>query len=516
MTEINEQSESLAKVPFKRDFTPSRVTTFGNRYRYFILILGWLCLTSISSNMIALNFTLICMSPPAVEGISFVANYTQKDTYDSSLNHAPVFDYTARDKAMLQWSVAVGSMLGTFPFSWFYTRYGARHVLFAAGMISSFATALIPLAAVEGFNYFLALRFLQGVAYSADFAAMGVLCSRWASLKQNALFISVLTCYSPLSTTITNPIAGMICESRFGWPMVYYGHSVVCVILFSLWIYFYNDHPRVNQFVSDIELEKINRNKSEAHINMDRFIPYKAILTNRLVWVVWFNAFVDLFSGMFLLMYQPSYFKYVLNYSVEKTGFLGALPSLSHMPLKFLFGYCSDKLKCLSERNKMIIFNTVAVALPGVTYLVVGFVPQENPVYVVILFTCMHMFFSAGGGGFYKCGTLCARQYSHFVIANIQFVKCLTLFIGPALMSIFVTDETVQSQWTKIFLILAVALFIANILFCVEATDKPAEFTKYSRDEWKQMKRKHNLLKTEKENGDVSLEQQKKILICAA
>jgi hypothetical protein len=61
--------------------------------------------------------------------------------------------------------------------------------------------------------------------------------------------------------------------------------------------------------------------------------------------VVWLNAFTDLFSGMFLLMYLPSYMKYVLNYSIEETGFLGALPSFSHMPLKFLFGYCSDKFK---------------------------------------------------------------------------------------------------------------------------------------------------------------------------
>lgn len=33
-------------------------------FRYFILLLSWLCLTSISSNMLALNFTLICMGPP--------------------------------------------------------------------------------------------------------------------------------------------------------------------------------------------------------------------------------------------------------------------------------------------------------------------------------------------------------------------------------------------------------------------------------------------------------------------
>lgn len=54
------------------------------------------------------------------------------------------------------------------------------------------------------------LELLQGVAYAADFAAIGVLCSRWASMKQNALFLSVLTCYSALATSVTNPVAGLV------------------------------------------------------------------------------------------------------------------------------------------------------------------------------------------------------------------------------------------------------------------------------------------------------------------
>lgn len=57
----------------------------------------------------------------------------------------------------------------------------------------------------------------------------------------------------------------------------------------------------------------------------------------------------------------------------------------------------------------MILFNTVAVAFPGVAYAVVSFVPADSPIYVVILFSVIHMFFSTSGGGFYKCATLCSR-----------------------------------------------------------------------------------------------------------
>ena len=136
-------------------------------------------------------------------------------------------DFSNDQKGYLMWAVAFGSMLGTFPFTLLYARFGARLVLFFAGILSALATAAIPLAALLlGFGPLLVLRFFQvrenelfkqflfcpkGIAYSADFAAMGMICSRWASLKQNALFISVLPCYSPLSTALTNPIAGIVC-----------------------------------------------------------------------------------------------------------------------------------------------------------------------------------------------------------------------------------------------------------------------------------------------------------------
>lgn len=101
---------------------------------------------------------------------------------------------------------------------------------------------------------------------------------------------------------------------------------------------------------------------------------------------------------MFGFRYLPAYLKYVMNYSIEKTGLLAALPTFSHIPLKFIFGYSSDKFKCLPERQKMIIFNSIAVILPALVYASVGFVPDDNKTLIVLMFTMIHMFFSTAGG----------------------------------------------------------------------------------------------------------------------
>jgi hypothetical protein len=54
------------------------------------------------------------------------------------------------------------------------------------------------------------LLFIQGVAFASDFAAIGLITVQWASLKQNAVFIAMLTSFSQFAVIFTNPIAGVV------------------------------------------------------------------------------------------------------------------------------------------------------------------------------------------------------------------------------------------------------------------------------------------------------------------
>ncbi len=67
-----------------------------------------------------------------------------------------------------------------------------------------------------------------------------------------------------------------LCTSEWGWPSVYYVHAIVCVFLFLLWAFYYRDDPKMHQSVSSIELEKIQRHKSDEHNDHGKHarIPY--------------------------------------------------------------------------------------------------------------------------------------------------------------------------------------------------------------------------------------------------
>ncbi|CAI5450916.1 unnamed protein product [Caenorhabditis angaria] len=436
-----------------------------NRYRYIVVFLGLACLTSVLSNYIIINFTFICMKDDPT-GIVEDDNGTAYNRYD----------YSVKQKSYIVWAVAIGTILGTGPINYSYVRYGARWPFFVAGVISAISTLLTPYGAYLGLPYLLVLRFLQGLAYSADFAAIGIVCVRWAPLAQTGLFISILTSFSPAATVMTNAASGYLCKSDWGWQSAFYIHGIIGLLIFVAWICLYNDDPQFSKSVSAKELSTIQKNKTQAHIERDTFVPYWEICKNKIILTVWLNAFFEMTTLILLLTYSPIYFRKVLEFSVIETGMLISASAVAHMPAKLISGWLSDR-QFLSERVRMWFFNTSSVGFAGFMCMTLAWIPADWKYTSFVVFSIVYTLMGTNCGGFYKCGTFASRQYAHFVLAMIQFMKCIALFVAPLTVAIFVHEESSHTQWGYVYLLNGGLMFIANILFFPMATDKPQDFT---------------------------------------
>ncbi|PIO68418.1 hypothetical protein TELCIR_09797 [Teladorsagia circumcincta] len=60
-------------------------------------------------------------------------------------------------------------------------------------------------------------------------------------------------------------------------------------------------------------------------------------------------------------------------------------------------------------------------------------------------------------------------------------MKCVALFVAPAMVAFFVRDEKRHDQWRYVYWINGVLLILANAVFLPVATDKPASFTLITR-----------------------------------
>ncbi|KAI6183086.1 MFS domain-containing protein [Aphelenchoides bicaudatus] len=444
------------------------VGPWKNRYRYVILVVGLLCLTSISSNTLAFNLAQVCMA----------SNSQTNSTDDDIVSRAPRIDYTPSEISLINGAMALGITVATIPCTMSFSHFGMRWPLFISGMLSALSTFLMPFAAMKSFYILLFLRLIQGIAYSANLPAVGKLCSSWSSLKQTGVFISVLTSYMALSSGLTNSLGAMLCETDYGWPLVFYAHGAVCMLLFAAWLLCYDDLPSTSKQVSPKELTKINHNKTKDQLHHGNVkMPYKNLLADVLVWVIWINAFAEFFITVFLTLYSPYYLRNALKYNIEKTGHYAAISRIMQVPFRLAFGIASDKIKFFDDNVKLVLFNSIALGGAGLSLIGLGFVPDDYPIVGVILLTVISMVTGAASSGFFKGAVLYTRQYSQFVIGNCQLIKCGILFLAPLAVAVFVQNSADKSQWRWIFLLAGITAIIANCLFFRFSQATPALYT---------------------------------------
>lgn len=195
-----------------------------HKTRYVILVLATLCLTSVLSNILTFNFTVICMvDPPTAmnnrsnssstnttfalyRGCGEDLNVTENEGFTSMLtkfmphdaatahihasegeertieqeeieqaflttiskNYEPhdvarrKFHWSATKKGYFFSAIAVGALLAAFPVSVMIAYAGAKKTLLTVGLITAVATALSPVAVDFGDRYFIIARLLQG------------------------------------------------------------------------------------------------------------------------------------------------------------------------------------------------------------------------------------------------------------------------------------------------------------------------------------------------------------------
>lgn len=364
---------------------------FGARTRYIVLLLVTLCLSSLWSNILTFNLSIICMGPnnstslvssiahananesffdhriaqdferasrdervneadkaptPSTENESHIVSVIDSDYYFSITDET---DYTptADEKSMLIGAVAVGALIAIMPITYLINRLGPRLVFTGVGLLSTIATALIPTAVRSGFFYFLLLRGLQGVSYAACMPMVGVVTARWATLKQNGIYLSILTGYIQIAPTMTMPVSGALCVSSYGWSFIYYIHACWTLICFIIFVLFYRNSPQKHPFVGEIELKILALGKVQiitATKKAQKAVPYAAIFKTASVWAVWLAA-VGNFSGTNLVaLFSPTYLNKTIGFPVESTGFSAALPPLVQLLVKLFSGLTSDKV----------------------------------------------------------------------------------------------------------------------------------------------------------------------------
>nr|CAD2150104.1 unnamed protein product [Meloidogyne enterolobii] len=431
---------------------------FGNQIRFTIMVISTLCLSSILSNILTFNFTYICMAGVRPD------NFSQINI--SSTNYDEDLDYSSAERTALFMAVAVGALLAVFPLTILLGKFGSRIVFGCLGYMSALSTLLIPIAAVNGFPYILAMRIVQGAAFSACLPVMGSITSHWSTLKQNGIFIAILSSFLQIAPLFTMPLAGELCTSSVGWPAVYYLHGLVSILLFTLFMLYHRNYPHDHPMVSRTELVKVMFNKGgsiysgpgKQHKKSPK-VPYKAMYSDMAIWAILVASFGNFMGTQLSLQFMPTYINKVLELPISQTGMASAVSPAIMFFIKLVAGQSSDKIKFISDAAKLRLYNTLSLSAMGVLFCILAVLdPRENPSICLIVLIASTCILGFNSGGFFKSSQIVSRQHSHFTLANISFSNCVY-------------------DWAKVLFIHGIILNLSNAFFCIFASAKPASWT---------------------------------------
>uniref|UniRef100_A0A0M3IJN4 MFS domain-containing protein n=1 Tax=Ascaris lumbricoides TaxID=6252 RepID=A0A0M3IJN4_ASCLU len=260
-------------------------------------------------------------------------------------------------------------------------------------------------------------------------------------------------------------------------------------IFFVIWVVAYRNQPGLLDFLSEhplvdsAELEKIKRGRlpcdseEKTEKKDEKKIPYLKIILTPTIWGIWFAAIGDLVAVQLIQTFSPQYIREILGYSVRNTGFSAALPVFCQFIVKIIAGYISDKMHCLSETNKLRLYNSLALGAPAIFLIALAFLPKGNATLGIVLMTVSTSMFGFNGGAFIKCTSLVSRQYSQFVLGNIQVIWCIAMLVCPIIVNSLLHEGTIY-EWRIVYLLHAAILLVTNAIFCFLATADPASWTR--------------------------------------
>lgn len=459
-----EEAQRNGAATLQQDFG-SRVYSskfyFHHQTRLIILVLSTLCLTLLHSNTLALNFTVICMddviaaqSTNSPEGVHWLRSTSHINTLFSA--------------------IAAGSLIGTLPIMTCVTHIGMRRTLTIYGLNSAIATLVLPFAVEWGYNYVFMVRILQGFSIGIGFSALGAIASQWSALREAGTYIAILSTHVQLCSIITMPLAGVLCESSFGWRSLYYVQGIFSILIFLTFYCFFRDSPTLHRNVSEKELSRIYQNKANVGMSTHASVPYLHVIRDPCVIGVWLSS-IGAHLGFFsFLYYGPVYVNKVLHLDVGSTGYATAIPYALSAAVKIVAGPISDRSTCVSERIRIIIFGCLSQGCMAVCFLVLAL--TKSATVAQATYTAAIVFSGLNVVGAVKCAQLRARQHVHFVMAVVSGIGCIITLLLPVFVTLVCPDNT-QAQWSRLFFGISVIVLVVNLPFVFMAQSDPAPWT---------------------------------------
>ncbi|XP_050350968.1 putative inorganic phosphate cotransporter [Nymphalis io] len=390
----------------------------------------------------------------------------------------PVFDWSQSIKDMILSSFFWGYIILQIPAGMLTGRFGGRLLIFVSMAATGLLNLIVPFTANVGdWKAVIGCRIAMGLFQGLLYPSLHGLLGQWAPITERSRMGTIVYSGAILGTIIEMTIAGVLSDSQWGWPSVFYVAGVTCLGWSVLWFIFGASNPGESKWITKEEMKYVQCNTGPTDANEQKKmpVPWKGIWTSLPFWSILLAHSGQSLGFWTLLTEMPSYMDQVLGVDIKSSGYLSALPYVAMYILSFIFSWTADflvnrNLASLATTRK--IFNTIAFWGPAIALLGLSYIPTGNiPLAVALL--CV----TVGLNGAHYVGFLISHiDLSPNFASTLMGITngCGNIFsiMAPLSVSVVVQDEKNAADWRKVFFISVAFYFLSNLFFILFMSGK--------------------------------------------
>ncbi|PAV72646.1 hypothetical protein WR25_21099 [Diploscapter pachys] len=402
----------------------------------------------------------------------------EKQTEKTEVYTAPLENRIIR--AVIYAAPGIGCLLFLFPAIFLIKRAGVRRVVALALVLAAIASPLGPFLAQFGVYPLIAARFLNGVAFSVVFPAIGSVATDWATMSEQLFFVSFMFLFVTIGPFLVWPLTSLLHSNEVEMLYIHCGFAVLYLITALIFFIFYRDRPQYHPWVNGIELNRIVAGKvHQLQLSRTPSSPFKLLLRSRSAWAIWIAAFSFFTPIALFAIYFPSLLTSQQIFMVENIGLNSAI-SFAAFPLIFILSGLVNSSSCATSTAHVRIWNTIALAVTACTLILLPI----SAIFEFFQFYLIPVFLLPLGfivSGYLRSLVLVGRYYAQHVLAYCGLFFALAYAILPFIVSYLVTQNLI-GKWIPVFTFCVAVLLSGTFVFAFLGRGKSASWSEQSWD----------------------------------
>ncbi|CAG2053631.1 unnamed protein product [Timema podura] len=350
--------------------------------------------------------------------------------------------------------------------------FGVKRLVGYSLLISGVLDCLQPTFIRLNVWIYITVLIIRGICLGTLIPGFNIILARWINEKERLQLASFIFSAQILGTLLAMFTAGTI-VTTFGWQGAFYINGSLTLPFFISWMYFMYDSPSQHPRISEEEINYLLRST-----NMDNMVvpvaPWLEIITNLPLWAHISVNLAVAWISFTIATELPLYLTKVLNYSINQTSLISALPHLAQLTSNVFCALLSQWIRNKGYLSKMTcyrIFNVIATFGPAIMMITIPQLGCDHGAIVGVLVVAMFLNGAYYGGSFMNILDL-GPNYAGSIAAFVSTFSSTIQFVAPMLAGIL-TDKNTLSAWNTVFYIsAAITSLPVTLYFIFGSTDE--------------------------------------------